>query len=74
MSTPVVFAELHASIDDCAQLMERNMIRRLPVADDQGYCRGILSQADIALCSDGQVEEIVKQVSRPTSKASNVTG
>ena len=71
MSTPVVTAQPTMSLEQCAQLMEQNMIRRIPVVDQNGCCCGIVAQADLANKSDGVVEEVVKYVSQPTHSASN---
>jgi CBS domain-containing protein len=72
MSKPAVTANTLMSSDEVCQLMEQNMIRRIPVVDESGCCCGIISQADLARKSDGQLEEVVKCVSQPTHHASNV--
>ena len=72
MSTPVVAARMNMTVDECMHLMEEHMVRRLPVADEDGMCIGIVSQADLARKSDGKVEEVVKQISQPAGSASNV--
>lgn len=62
-----------ASVEECCEIMEKNQVRRLLVADSQGRLRGIISQADIALHAAGnKTAEVVKQVSQPTGKASAV--
>lgn len=65
MSSPALTVNQDASIEECCQLMEKNQVRRLPVVDQNGVCCGIVSQADLARKSDGVVEDVVKQVSKP---------
>jgi CBS domain-containing protein len=72
MSSPVVSTKPNMSLDECAQLMESNQIRRIPVVDQNGVCCGIVSQADIACKSSGKVEEIVREISQPTHSSSSV--
>jgi CBS domain-containing protein len=74
MSAPVVTAHAAMSLERCAQLMEENQIRRIPVVDEKGVCYGIVSQADIACKSSGKVEEIVREISQPTHSPSSVGG
>ncbi len=66
MTAPATTITTQCSLDDCAQLMEQNQIRRVVVVDEQGCVAGIVAQADIALAGrDGRTAEVVKQVSRP---------
>ena len=48
MSTPCVTLPSDASIEDCCDLLEKFQIRRLPIVDKGGLCKGIVAQADIA--------------------------
>ena len=73
MTTPVISSSPNASLEDVMELMEENMIRRIPVIDDRGCVCGMLSQADIACKTDGlRVTEIVREISQPTDEASRV--
>ena len=73
MSTPAVTGQSTMSLDDAIALMEFNMIRRLPIMDTDGCVCGIVSLSDIACKSDGsKVDEMVREVSRPTANSSNV--
>jgi CBS domain-containing protein len=72
MSAPVMCVRMDTSVDECAHKMEQNMIRRIPVVDENGKCCGIVSQADIACKADGQIEELLVQVSQPMTSASSV--
>lgn len=73
MTTPAITASPEMSLEDCCNLMEENMVRRIPVVDASGCICGIVSQADIACKSDSTViSEIVKEVSKPTEEPSRV--
>jgi CBS domain-containing protein len=73
MSSPVVSVYPSTSFERCVGLMEENMIRRIPVVDENGCCCGIVSQADLARKTNGHlVEEVVIQLSQPSEHASNV--
>jgi CBS domain-containing protein len=48
MSRPVLTCTPDMSINDCAQLMERHQVRRVPVIDRTGAVCGMVSQADLA--------------------------
>ena len=67
MTSPATTITTQCSLEECAEVMEQNQIRRVVVVDEQGCVSGIVAQADIALaCRDGRIGEVVKQVSRPT--------
>lgn len=67
MTAPVSTVKDDCQLDDVAQLMEREQIRRVVVVDAKGCVAGIVAQADIALAGrDGKVAEVVKQVSEPS--------
>ena len=73
MSTPVVTASLDDDIQDVARLMEKNMVRRVPVLDEQGQVCGMVAQADIALKSTDKITaDVVQSVSKPTERSSKV--
>jgi CBS-domain-containing membrane protein len=73
MSQPVVTATPETTIEECAKLMERHQIRRLPIVDGTGACCGIVTQADLARKAPRRMTaEIVSRVSRPTASASAV--
>ncbi len=72
MSTPCITISQDASVDECCELMERHMIRRIPVVDDQGRCCGIISQADLANKVNEVAADVLRQVSQPTREPSNV--
>ena len=72
MSTPCVTVTPGTRLDVCCTTMEENRVRRLVVVDQDGFCCGIVSQADIARRIADKAGEIVKEVSQPTSSASAV--
>jgi CBS domain-containing protein len=72
MSAPAITVTPETSITDCCNLMEEHMIRRVPVVDKNGCCCGIVSQADIAVKTDGSVvDELVREISTPTHAPAN---
>lgn len=67
MTSDPVTLRPSADLDEAAEKLEQNQIRRLPVVDAQGKILGIVSQADIALRGNEQkVGEVVRDVSRPS--------
>ena len=73
MTTPAITLMKNATLEDAVNLMEENMIRRIPITDETGCVCGIVSQADLAIkANDDQLTEVVKEVSRPTDESSRV--
>jgi CBS domain-containing protein len=72
MTRPCVTISADASLDECCKLMEENLIRRIPVVDDNGRCCGIISQADLATTVDRVAAEVLRHVSQPTTEPSMV--
>ena len=64
MSTPVRTLPITATLDECVNLMDKYQIRRVPIVDERGELRGIVSQADLAnrLTRD-QIAVLLKAVS-----------
>lgn len=51
-------------IETCCEVMEKNAVRRMLVADDAGKCIGIVAQADIARSAPlHETAELVKEIS-----------
>ncbi len=73
MSSPCVTVTPGTRLDKCCTTMEENRIRRLVVVDQDGFCCGIVSQADIARRIADKAGEVVKEVSQPTNSASAVS-
>jgi CBS domain-containing protein len=72
MSSPVVSVTPVTRLDVCCEVMERNKVRRVVVVDEDGFCCGIVSQADIARRATEKTAEVVKELSQPTRGASSV--
>ena len=73
MTTPALTLKPDATLEDAMNLMEENMIRRIPVTNGEGCVCGIVSQADIACKANSkQLSEVVKEVSKPTEESSRV--
>jgi CBS domain-containing protein len=52
------------SLEACAQVMEQNQVRRVPVVDEVGVVIGIVSQADVVLnARPDQTAELLEAVS-----------
>jgi CBS domain-containing protein len=65
MTSPCVTVTAETSLEDCARVLERHHIRRVPVVDEDGRCVGIVSQADIALRADASLTaELLREISR----------
>lgn len=71
MSSPCITITPVTRTDVCCDLMERNKIRRLVVVDEEGFCCGIVSQADIARRVTEKTAEVLKVVSQPTHAPSS---
>ena len=70
MSAPPVAVTPETSLEECCKTMEAHQIRRVPVVDDDQYCCGMVSQADIARRAGAeQTAGMVKGVSRPAAAA-----
>jgi CBS domain-containing protein len=75
MSRPVIACTPDMSIEECAELMERHQIRRIPVIDRTGAVCGIVSQSDLARSAPRPLAaELVEQISEPNVFASSVGG
>lgn len=68
MTAPAVVIAPDATITDAARLMERHNVKRLPVVDEAGRLRGIVSRCDLLrvfLRTDERIErEILEDVLR----------
>lgn len=66
MSYPVVTVGAEDDVDDCRQALGKHRVRRVPVVDQEGCCRGIISQADIARHVEaGAAGRLLKSLSEP---------
>jgi len=66
MTAPPVVIQENASVEDCARLMERQKIRRVPVVDARGALCGIVSLADLERSDARSLQnEVTRAVSQP---------
>lgn len=55
------------TLDDCEKLMQAHQVRRLPVADAQGRCVGMIAQADVVLHAPAsKIAKTLAEISKPT--------
>ena len=55
------------SLDSCERLMQTHQIRRIPVIDGDGYCIGIVSQADLVRSEPSdKVHQTIAEISKPS--------
>lgn len=68
MSPDVISCAEDDEVDDAAGLMQRRLVRRLIVLDDEGRMTGIVSLGDLATqqSDDELVADTVEEVSEPT--------
>jgi CBS domain-containing protein len=65
MSTPVISVADDTPLDEVVSTMEDHQIRRVLVLDGDGYCAGIIAQADIAGVGAAQkTAELLSEISR----------
>ncbi len=75
MTEPVVTVTPDSSLEDALAQMEENQVRRLPVVDEDGVCRGMIAQADIARAAPArETAELLRDVSQPTMGGATYTG
>lgn len=64
MSFPPEVVSTEATVNECLKLMEREMIRRMLVVDENNKLMGIVAQADVALhAREEKTAAFVKDVS-----------
>jgi CBS domain-containing protein len=65
MTVNAVTVTPETTIEECCNLMEGNLVRRIAVVDENGSCCGMVAQADIAVNADqSKTAEVVQEVSR----------
>jgi CBS domain-containing protein len=75
MSSPAITVTPDMGVDECCHVLEKHMIRRVPVVDDGGRCCGMVSQADLATkAAKSLTAEMVRQVSQPGHIPSTFAG
>ncbi len=68
MSTPVATVNQEDDVEDVARMMEKMMVRRIPVVDANGNICGMVAQADIALKATDHTKDVVQSVSKPSNR------
>lgn len=64
MTESVTTVSPQMSLAECAEVMERHQVRRVPVVDESGKIIGMVSQADIALNAPPQdTAEMLREIS-----------
>lgn len=70
MTSPAITVHPDADLKEFIHLLEERKIRRVLVADDDGRCVGIVSQADLVRgSSDEAIAHVLREVSTPTDTA-----
>jgi CBS-domain-containing membrane protein len=64
MTAPAVTVPAFASLAQAARIMARNKVKRLPVVDDEGRLKGIVSRSDLLKVFLRDDEEIAEEVGR----------
>jgi CBS domain-containing protein len=65
MSQPVITVTDDTPLDEVVSTMEKHQIRRVPVVDGDGFCAGIIAQADLARTSrEREIAHLLREVSR----------
>jgi CBS domain-containing protein len=73
MTMPITAVGPETSLEDCLARMEESQVRRMLVVDGGGRLCGVVSQADVARSApERETAELVKDVSKPTSHASEI--
>lgn len=56
-------------IETVQRIMAEHQVRRVPIVDEEGYCIGIIAQADLALHNlpDREIARTVERISEPTA-------
>jgi CBS domain-containing protein len=67
MTSPALTVEQNADLKECAELMARERIRRVPVVDASGSLCGIVALADLERRADtrSMKAEVSRHVSQP---------
>ena len=67
MTSPAITIDQDADLKDCAELMAREKVRRIPIVDAQGRLCGIVALADLERRTDtrSMKVEVFRHVSQP---------
>lgn len=66
MTAPPIVVRDDATVEDCARLMERQQVRRIPVVDAKGALCGIVALADLERSDARSLQnDVTRSVSQP---------
>ena len=66
MTAPPIVIRDDASVEECARLMERQQVRRIPVVDAKGALCGIVALADLERSDARSLQnDVTRSVSQP---------
>lgn len=66
MTAPPIVIRDDASVEECARLMERQQVRRIPVVDAKGALCGIVALADLERSGARSLQtDVTRSVSQP---------
>lgn len=65
MSSPVVTISDTGSLTECALVMEKNQIRRIPVVNQNEEICGIVALADLVEVKKSLAGEVIREISKP---------
>jgi CBS domain-containing protein len=77
MTQPVVTCSPSDSVTKVTELMRQNMIRRVPIVDEQGRLQGIVSMADVVNQGElkpAETHETLQKISTSTPEPSKPRG
>lgn len=72
MTSPAVTISMDATMDECLDLMEKNLIRRIVVVDDENRCCGMISEADLIQEVGRKATDVLQEISKPADEPSRV--
>jgi len=68
MTKNVITATPDMRVGECVDLMEENLVRRIPVIDENGDVIGMVAQADIAVkANESDAEDMIEEVSKASA-------
>jgi CBS domain-containing protein len=66
MTVPPIVIQEDATVEECARLMQRHEVRRIPVVDTKGTLCGIVALADLERSDARSLQnEVTRSVSQP---------
>ncbi len=73
MSADPTCCGLDTDLEEVERAMAERQVRRVPITDDDGFCVGMIAQADLARrndsVDDGDLRRTIERISEPTAGA-----